>query len=959
MLPQKCPAKNYFNLKLFNVTIISFFILLCSFSSNIDKPEIKKTENAIDKSFYSFLSDSAFPDSTYTGDVFGDTLEVIIDGMDTIYILSEGNNDENDLEERMITSDDIIITLKDNVRTVNHGVYGVNLEGFFAKYTNTIAEQDEYIALGSLNPYQLLSELAPKVLRHPSGSSSKFQHPFGSMNSTDPANPKADLKNGGYGYCIEEIIRYYDKTDDELGNYTNYTVLFADMEDNGKVNNDLWMHEDDQADFESFYKKWDEQPAFEPEDFTVGGIEQIWEEPLYINNFIELIEKIETEKEYTIDVICAINVLSEPALMVKEMIDYLRDETLNHEYAVNVTGIELGNECYFKFFGRSMGFTCKYDNSAFDHYWAYINGIDNYDDYFELDITENDFVLEDVLDSDLMMGMDDADEFNRHDYIGVLRSDELYDDIKIGIPVETPQTKGAFVINTDVLEEIVLDCDLTWNEGVVAQYGATGFGENEYSKYIFDAVVPHLYFAAQNSADPDLNTNWGEIPIGKFTAPESNCLDNNTVTELHDNFNTTQYTYTSADSRLTCAFEGIIDPAIEGSFVRFVKQRQKTSMEDLALELQLDGTATHEKECWITELNIKNNTPGGTPDDLEDLVFTKHIRRDVYDNSFVHPYVLQEELMNNIKLSFQTEFQDEFIEITSVNNFMGGSSTDLVLNANNMDLAALGLIDNCSWDVFTPFLARTTYYNYKLSNQIHLNDLKYLKTTKTIYSSNINQPPTVFIKTSYGIPATVDVYCYFTNIKGVTQTYIINPGTLTGTSFDGKHGEIHCIDAKQLYSNSGKSELFNINNAYTGCAFPYTTENWFEISNERTPYVDMGVCPENMSSNSMCVTVPAYSAGYFVFSFNPSSRLGQEEDVYRIFPNPSSTGFVIQQNEYNNEDESGLEINIYSIEGNLVSSQLVDEGEMVDVSNLPVGVYTIFINSEGNLPEMETLVKMK
>lgn len=203
MLPQKCPAKNYFNLKLFNVTIISFFILLCSFSSNIDKPEIKKTENAIDKSFYSFLSDSAFPDSTYTGDVFGDTLEVIIDGMDTIYILSEGNNDENDLEERMITSDDIIITLKDNVRTVNHGVYGVNLEGFFAKYTNTIAEQDEYIALGSLNPYQLLSELAPKVLRHPSGSSSKFQHPFGSMNSTDPANPKADLKNGGYGYCIE------------------------------------------------------------------------------------------------------------------------------------------------------------------------------------------------------------------------------------------------------------------------------------------------------------------------------------------------------------------------------------------------------------------------------------------------------------------------------------------------------------------------------------------------------------------------------------------------------------------------------------------------------------------------------------------------------------------------------------------------------------------------------------
>ena len=51
---------------------------------------------------------------------------------------------------------------------------------------------------------------------------------------------------------------------------------------------------------------------------------------LYINDFIAMVKYIETSKNYTIDVISVVNILSEPALEVAKMIDYLRDGSLNH-----------------------------------------------------------------------------------------------------------------------------------------------------------------------------------------------------------------------------------------------------------------------------------------------------------------------------------------------------------------------------------------------------------------------------------------------------------------------------------------------------------------------------------------------------------------------------------------------------------------------------------------------------
>lgn len=274
-----------------------------------------------------YFPDSVDIDSPEIVSAFGDTVQTIIDGVDTIYVISEGPLDTIDIEARGINTSDIIITLTNTEYPVNKDIFGVNLEGFFAKYTNTATEIANYEAMDAingyevLNPYAMLAEMSPKILRFPSGASSKFQHPLGSantasfisvFNAADPSHAKTGLRNGGFGYDLEEIIRYYDRTNPILGDYGDYEDIIIDMLDNTHIDDD-WLEEADKADFESFYNKWVGQPSFNAADYTVAGVEQIWNEPLYINNFIDLISYIETTKGYVVDVISAINILSEPA----------------------------------------------------------------------------------------------------------------------------------------------------------------------------------------------------------------------------------------------------------------------------------------------------------------------------------------------------------------------------------------------------------------------------------------------------------------------------------------------------------------------------------------------------------------------------------------------------------------------------------------------------------------------
>ncbi|HRF77991.1 MAG TPA: hypothetical protein PLB46_15535, partial [Chitinophagales bacterium] len=427
--------------------------------------------------------------------------------------------------------------------------------------------------------------------------------------------------------------------------------------------------------------------------------------------------------------------MSEPVMQVINLINYLQDEELNNEYSVSVYGLELGNECYFDIFDDLIGFGCYDGNSAFEHYWEYVNGTEDYDSAFA---TSGDFDLEQVMTVAGMTGMEGG--FQKHDYIGAIRADETLDNIKIGIPVRNPDVDtGPFIVTPQddlVLGAIAGGSCTSWNEDVYSKYGALESG-----KSAFDAIIPHQYYTSQNDGVPDSNTNWGNIPLGLDDplVEGDNCLDNDTDDEFHDNF-TTIYTYATEDTRLECAFRGIVGTSgyfTVGSFNEFIKTRHKEGMVDLSGELSLGESETNPKETWITEWNIKNNNSFDDTDAVN-----KDIRLEVYNNTIAHAYIIQEQYLNTLKFNnIKNEtFRENFITVTTLQNYLGGSSIQLVTKAKKQDMVALGLSGSCSGIGFKNYVPRTLYHSYKLLNQLNLNNLNYVKSNKTIYASNINQP---------------------------------------------------------------------------------------------------------------------------------------------------------------------------------------------------------------------------
>lgn len=912
-----------------------------------------------------FIPDSTFEDTSNLN--FGDTVEAYVDGADSVYVLSVGSDSTN----RLVTAEDIFIRLTSIQKNVEDGNYGVCISDFFKP--RHASETDNFRYDPEPDPWELISEMAPTVLRYPGGSSSKFRHAFGSMNTAD-WNPRQDFKNGGYGISLEEILAFYDATDDgeiEM-NPTLAAAIIDDMNQTAPfepltLSEELdWLSDREVSNFEDFYREWHEQPYYLP-----GTYAYTYLEPLYLNQLIRLVQKIETENEgLDVKVILVVNIMSEPAAAVRDMITYLQDATLNNTYSVNVYGIELGNECFFKVFEDLIGFadvsgTITIDGitepstkSSFDHYWAFINGAEDYTTYFGWDTPVEEFDLSQVLPTS-MYGI--VEGFQAHDYIGLLRSDPDMDNVKIGIPAAPPiDPEGPFIVAEEDMGDglIGIPTSSPWNEDLYGHYA-----DIESGKPAFDAVIAHLYFIAETVDDPILNKNWGEIPLGIDTDEAIDGefrLDNDDDDEFHDNFNTpfSHYTHDVLDLRLDDSFKAVVGIGNEtGNFKEFLKSRHRISMQILAAELHFDPSELNPKECWLTEWNIKNDSKYPAAD-LDGPA--KELRRDVYNNSFVHAYLIQEQYLNTLRFNSNnnpTEFgmRNDFNTIGTIQNFLGGSSIQLVTQAGKQDKIALGLESDCS-PSFDYYVPRTLYHSYNLLGSIHQEDLEYVSTIKNMFESNINLAPTIFISYS-PTSAARDVYGYFTNVKSGPQTYIVRPGTLTPITFAGINAEINCIDVKQLYSGSGKSALYDINDSYADCALP-TPSNYFEIRGQEPAYIDTELCPTDVAADAMCVTVPAYSLGYFVFSFDPSLRVGEIVNKFQLFPNPSSTYFTITQTDTRQDEFSNLTVRIYSMYGELVYQSLVDENESIAIENLPVGCYQVHI-SDNYYIEAEMFIKMK
>ncbi|MBK7441905.1 MAG: T9SS type A sorting domain-containing protein [Bacteroidetes bacterium] len=875
-----------------------------------------------------FLPDSIPNDSieeqTYE---FGDTVSIVIDGADTVYTIYTDTSSNFWLIDPFA----IYVTPSGEPNVVNPDMFGVNVSSMFqhapesenVKYTDT------------KDPWTLLTELKPKVLRFPDGSGGKFSRLLGSQN-LDPDSEDYLKWNGGYGFNLDEIISYYDYTDgvmsvpekevDDL--ISEYLAGTLDLS---------WIEAQDQEDFKTLLVQYyEEQPTYDP---SLPAFDTYEEQPLFINEFIRLVKQIEEQDpeneddDYRLDVVLCLDIINETAQRNLEIIDYLVNQ-----HGINVVGIELGNEVYSKFYGRSMGFKNSglggTPKSAFSFYWDYIHGLD-YPIYFD---------LTNVLPP-AMLATD------AHDFIGVLNAVSGFADIGYGIPAENLHTSGAPF-------KTIEDINVTgggggalpeWNEDLYNHYESDDDLNDDLD---FDAVILHPYYTPKSNG-VGANENWREIPL---------CLDYDPGTVgIYDDY-TDLWNYAIYDEALRCAFDNIIGiGGATGNFRDLIKTRHKQNYIGQNSVLHFDEFEAKGKRLWTTESNLLDVEKGAA----EDL----QMRLSVYTNSFAHSFLLQEWNLKNIKMNYYPEFVNpNFYTISTWQNFVGGSTIDFLYASDKQDQIELGVLPNelgdltgCDEDKIDEyFVQRTTYHTMKLLSEISANSLDYLSNSATLVVGVMNLAPSIFIDQERE-----NMYVYFTNIKSTQQKYVINPANLLAfypyadaVRLDLYPIEIFAIDAEQLYSNSGRNSLFGISTAYDPCQEIGVYENRYEII-DISSSTTTSSCAGSAPPGAACVLVPGYSAGYFKLKLSPFElKLGEMENVFTLFPNPTSTSFTFMSDAFL-EIQDYYKMTILDITGKLLLDQQVMEGQSIDVSNFPVGIYTVLIYNGYNNVEVEKLIKMQ
>lgn len=921
-----------------------------------------------DKNNFSMgLPDSTYEDSTIVQTAeLGDTIEVYTLGGDSIFVLYEDSASVDSIDPNLWTvgtTQHMIVGLTHYHATIEEDILGANLTPFFEPEHANADELGIYTS--DPDPWELLSAMKPKVLRFPSGADSKFMKPLGSVVSTDPLDDMYLWKYDGYGFNIMEIIPFYDVTDPSADAPPLYdmdpfsTSISEDMDDGHCDNCDDWMGDKFITDFEKLYRDWAAQTPYDPTGLTLEE-----QDGLYINDFIDLVEKIETENDYVVDVVVCLNILNQSATEAKDVIKYLRD---NSKHSVHVVGVELGNEVYFDFGQQGMGFADHDDVSAFVHYWDYINGFEY--DYGTSGANSGDGIYSDD-DFDLAAVLP-ADVLADHNYIAALK-DDISLNVKIGLPaMNLNKCEGAdndfpFIIQDPrddfwadpPEEEAECPCDNypVWNDDLAAKYAEVIYA-GETLRYKFDAVILHTYYTPFNAnADCTENTNWQKIPT---------CLADG---EPYS----TAWTYAgSADTRLRCAFDGITgipyptggSPLKTGNFKDFAKNRIKMSYDEHSEHLFFRDTDTgaENKEIWATEWNIHDGAKG-TPEEVEaDERYTYCI-----PNTFSHVAVFAHWMLWYMKSNFDTDYRPGFLTTATVQNFMGGTNIDLIARADEQDEVEIGIAecDGTPPEIEDYFVPKPTYFMMQLLSEITNKELHYAKSFISLYSENFNFPPTVFYEETDGV--ITNVYVYYTNVKSTTQKYAIDPNTLFEAIEDAIGvslgvATIYSLTTDQLYSTAGKSQIFRINTFYDDCHALGYFDHRFEIQGLESE-ISVTTCPAGIGTaptGGVCVTVPATSAGYFVIPVTVYYRTGELDDIFAMFPNPASNSFIIQQINSKLKDIPKLNVELYHINGGLIKTVSITEGQPIDISELPVGVYTVLIRTEGLRTEAKSLVKMK
>jgi len=739
-------------------------------------------------------------------------------------------------------------------KAVNKGLLGYHLGDIF---DNATIQNDSR----SIYQWNWLSGLKPESVRIFSGSFSKFMHP---------------LTGPGYGWDLEEIIRFFDKTDGVID-----SITVSDALDDNDDSLAVWIDDGEWENFKKYRTKWLAQNDL---DSTHR----------YIDDFITMIKKIETENPgHTVKIIVCLNLMSASATECVDIVKYLRSNPIHN---CTVAYVEMGNEMYFDFSEKMLG------SYNFDDYWEYING--GYPDSL------SNYVVGDSV-------------WNNHNYIAKFKADPTFN-CKVAIPARNLGAGFAFFTPEEVG---LIDGASDWNDSLATHYTDVILvaGTATYVKK-FEGVVIHPYYD---------DSNWKGIPDSTLEASYP-CINLADADSTND-----EWTYGLYDDRLEWAFDSITynyRGLIRNGFIESYNEHNNH------LKFYL-SVAAGGKELLTTEYNYKYD---GTDE-----------RIGIYSQAFMHGYLLQEWILKNIKLNFNTNFRANFFTFATLQNFAGASATCLITPANARERSFLGK-DIAPYEGVADSLKReyhmkrTPYYALELLSEISKNNLKYVQANSKIFIASYNVQPTIFTN-----PTKTFLYIYFTNVRDTPQRIILNTST-SGGFYTGGAGilitdtaTIYCIDAKKTYSTSGKGNntLFDLNQCYDdSILFPIEILQIDTLQN----------IPSGSGDPLKSLVVPAYSFGFIKVPISPDNfRVSMEINTPEviIYPNPASDFITIACLACAGENDLNMNINITNIAGEVCLSKPISNGERINTANLSVGVYQININFGNGTKQVKQFVK--
>jgi len=863
-----------------------------------------KTSNIIISNFVNDMfnpTDTIPPDTAVYEDEFIEDTIIFADGLDTIIEFNDSTFPEDSLSEFMrdiftAGPHDILIKFGGVSKTINRGHFGVHVGGMFDNSTLPNDGTSDYA-------WQWLIDLAPDVLRFPSGSYSKFMHLLHNTDGTDAI---------GYGYDIYEIARYFDWTDDTLDfNYYALDSVEIDHILNDTTQLEEWINENHTDHFDNFRDKWFSQQCVTSR---------------YIDDFIDLVNQLDSAYpgRPTTKVILDLNILSETATECRAIADYLR------AHDVNVVGVEMGNETYADFFCDAMEF------QVFNDYFNFIQG-----DTASFSST----LLNEVFTEDVKTD---------HDFITKFKTGGGFN-YKIGVCGMPLEQGFAFKLDGEASETCAETAE--WNSSLRSHYKEKVSGS---SKYKFDAVIMHTYYEV---------TNWEIIPINGIE-PVTACGGTEDM-----------WQFDSYDVRLRPAFDTIIGLGNKmGNFKWFLNKSDTISFKASFKEFNdyfnfdLPADSAFKKDLRVTEWNLKDFR-NGLDNQLDTTDNADPYKVEIYSNGITHGHIYFHWWLKNIKINFDGAFRQNFFTYATVQNYAGGTSTDLISLSDGIErdyynknecpydndcAEPLNCIYDDKFDKRNYHIRRTTYFVTYLLSTINKNNLKYLPSTFTLAKGNVNIQPTVFID-----PNKEFVYVFFDNMKDTIQNIILDPDNLV-TFFPGKAyvdlgvATVTYLQGKQLYSNSGKGAIFDdefINTCYA------TNDHPFEI----TPTTEAGLdsvirtmvnIPNCSGSGYVngCLSALPYTIGYFKIPLIPVEdpfRADNNESDYEIaiYPNPTSTAFGVKQFNVNTiTANSELSIIILSMDGQVVHFTNTLANRPIYVADLAAGCYQVIIkDSNSNL----------